>query len=206
MNKKQGEPVEQKLTKKKRRANTHSGASSRSSSKLIFPLSLCTSTQSTTMGEVLLPAAILQPQSLQSIFYLLVCWCLSFFLFHLSLSFDLWAVLGLVQEEKRVEEKKQAAVGEAGNGGDGGKVEKKEEEKKPDKNQNQSQAEDHKKEDEKAAGSGDDAKDAKEQAPPPPPQDIVLGVYMHCEGCARKVRRSLKGFSGGLGWVQFDFS
>lgn len=33
-------------------------------------------------------------------------------------------------------------------------------------------------------------------APPPPPQEIVLRVYMHCEGCARKVRKSLKGFEG----------
>ncbi|ESW09889.1 hypothetical protein PHAVU_009G164900 [Phaseolus vulgaris] len=32
--------------------------------------------------------------------------------------------------------------------------------------------------------------------PPPPPQEIVLKVFMHCEGCARKVRRSLKGFPG----------
>ncbi|KAL6494958.1 hypothetical protein OROGR_030877 [Orobanche gracilis] len=31
---------------------------------------------------------------------------------------------------------------------------------------------------------------------PPPPQEIVLKVYMHCEGCARKVRRCLKGFQG----------
>ncbi|XP_057517250.1 heavy metal-associated isoprenylated plant protein 7-like [Amaranthus tricolor] len=37
-----------------------------------------------------------------------------------------------------------------------------------------------------------------EQAPPPPPppQEIILRVFMHCEGCARKVRRSLKGFNG----------
>ncbi|KAG5050002.1 hypothetical protein JHK85_011105 [Glycine max] len=32
--------------------------------------------------------------------------------------------------------------------------------------------------------------------PPPPPPEIVLKVFMHCEGCARKVRRSLKGFPG----------
>ncbi|KAM0982174.1 hypothetical protein ACFXTH_015147 [Malus domestica] len=32
--------------------------------------------------------------------------------------------------------------------------------------------------------------------PPPPPQEIVLKVYMHCEGCARKVKRCLKGFQG----------
>ncbi|CAI9754020.1 unnamed protein product [Fraxinus pennsylvanica] len=32
--------------------------------------------------------------------------------------------------------------------------------------------------------------------PPPPPQEIILKVYMHCEACARKVRRCLKGFEG----------
>ncbi|KAK2438998.1 heavy metal-associated isoprenylated plant protein [Trifolium repens] len=37
--------------------------------------------------------------------------------------------------------------------------------------------------------------ESKEQTPPPPPE-IVLKVFMHCEGCARKVRRSLKGFPG----------
>ncbi|KAG7012325.1 Heavy metal-associated isoprenylated plant protein 7 [Cucurbita argyrosperma subsp. argyrosperma] len=42
-----------------------------------------------------------------------------------------------------------------------------------------------------------EGKDAKEQdSPPPPPPEIVLKVYMHCEGCARKVRRCLKGFEG----------
>ncbi|CAI9754682.1 unnamed protein product [Fraxinus pennsylvanica] len=35
-----------------------------------------------------------------------------------------------------------------------------------------------------------------EEAPPPPPQEIILRVYMHCEGCAKKVRRCLKGFDG----------
>eukprot|EP00262_Sarcandra_glabra_P012385 TRINITY_DN3182_c1_g1_i1.p1 TRINITY_DN3182_c1_g1~~TRINITY_DN3182_c1_g1_i1.p1 ORF type:complete len:257 (-),score=82.54 TRINITY_DN3182_c1_g1_i1:246-1016(-) len=28
------------------------------------------------------------------------------------------------------------------------------------------------------------------------PEEIVLKVYMHCEGCARKVQRSLRGFQG----------
>ncbi|KAL1553981.1 Heavy metal-associated isoprenylated plant protein 7 [Salvia divinorum] len=43
-----------------------------------------------------------------------------------------------------------------------------------------------------------DDKKPEEQPPPspPPPQEIVLKVYMHCEGCARKVRRCLKGFDG----------
>ncbi|XP_075519361.1 heavy metal-associated isoprenylated plant protein 7-like [Primulina tabacum] len=34
------------------------------------------------------------------------------------------------------------------------------------------------------------------QPPPTPPQEIILKVYMHCEGCATKVRRCLKGFEG----------
>ncbi|CAH9143856.1 unnamed protein product [Cuscuta epithymum] len=40
------------------------------------------------------------------------------------------------------------------------------------------------------------AEDSKDPPPPPPPQEIVLKVFMHCEGCARKVRRCLKGFDG----------
>ncbi|KAG0480676.1 hypothetical protein HPP92_011214 [Vanilla planifolia] len=46
---------------------------------------------------------------------------------------------------------------------------------------------------EKKAG-GEEGK--AEAPPPPPPEEIVLRVYMHCEGCARKVKRSLKGFEG----------
>ncbi|MBA0578327.1 hypothetical protein Gorai_020614 [Gossypium raimondii] len=45
----------------------------------------------------------------------------------------------------------------------------------------------------------EEKKETKEETtplPPPPPQEIVLKVYMHCEGCARKVRRCLKGFQG----------
>ncbi|KZV44550.1 neurofilament medium polypeptide-like [Dorcoceras hygrometricum] len=51
-------------------------------------------------------------------------------------------------------------------------------------------AAEEKKEDKKP----EEPKAASEQAPPP--QEIVLKVYMHCEGCARKVRRCLKGFEG----------
>lgn len=51
---------------------------------------------------------------------------------------------------------------------------------------------------EKKTEESKDGKEAKEQAPPPPPPppEIVLKVYMHCEGCARKVRRCLRGFEG----------
>ncbi|GAB2289372.1 Heavy metal-associated isoprenylated plant protein 7 [Dionaea muscipula] len=41
-----------------------------------------------------------------------------------------------------------------------------------------------------------DTKDDQPPSPPPPPPEIVLRVYMHCEGCARKVKKSLKGFDG----------
>ncbi|KAL3654997.1 hypothetical protein CASFOL_000783 [Castilleja foliolosa] len=64
------------------------------------------------------------------------------------------------------------------------KTEKSEEVPKPEK----PAAEDEKKSDEPKA--------EEEAAPPPPPAEIVLKVYMHCEGCARKVRRCLNGFEG----------
>ncbi|KAI3761438.1 hypothetical protein L1987_51854 [Smallanthus sonchifolius] len=41
-----------------------------------------------------------------------------------------------------------------------------------------------------------DEKKAEESKDAPPPQEIVLRVFMHCEGCARKVRRCLRGFDG----------
>lgn len=50
-----------------------------------------------------------------------------------------------------------------------------------------------KKEEKKAE---EESKEAKPEPPPPPPPEIVLRVFMHCEGCARKVRKSLKGFQG----------
>lgn len=34
---------------------------------------------------------------------------------------------------------------------------------------------------------------------PPAPEEIMMRVFMHCEGCARKVKRSLKGFEGDEG-------
>ncbi|XP_039069267.1 heavy metal-associated isoprenylated plant protein 7-like [Hibiscus syriacus] len=42
---------------------------------------------------------------------------------------------------------------------------------------------------------GEESKEETEEGTPPP-QEIVLKVFMHCEGCARKVRRCLKCFQG----------
>ncbi|XP_050874794.1 heavy metal-associated isoprenylated plant protein 7 isoform X2 [Lathyrus oleraceus] len=42
----------------------------------------------------------------------------------------------------------------------------------------------------------EETKDEEAAAPPPPPAEILLKVFMHCEGCARKVRRCLKNFPG----------
>jgi hypothetical protein len=36
----------------------------------------------------------------------------------------------------------------------------------------------------------------KEEKPPEEPQDIVLKVEMHCQGCAKKVEKSLLKFEG----------
>ncbi|KAH1089051.1 hypothetical protein J1N35_016308 [Gossypium stocksii] len=70
-------------------------------------------------------------------------------------------------------------------------VEKKEMEEK--------KVEDEKKGEEKAATEEKKeekkAEETKEESPVVP-QEIVLKVYMHCEGCARKVRRCLSGFPG----------
>ncbi|KAK4256925.1 hypothetical protein QN277_006585 [Acacia crassicarpa] len=80
-------------------------------------------------------------------------------------------------EEAKMEEKKSEELNKAEDGKKAAKEEAKQAEK-PNDSQD--------------AGDG---KESKEQTPPPPP-DIVLKAYMHCEGCARKVRRSLKGFPG----------
>lgn len=80
------------------------------------------------------------------------------------------------EEEKKMEEKKAEE----------GKAEKKEEPKADDKKEDTTTT---------TTTKAEESKDSP-PPPPPPPQEIVLKVYMHCEGCARKVRRCLKGFPG----------
>ncbi|XP_049411751.1 heavy metal-associated isoprenylated plant protein 7-like [Solanum stenotomum] len=77
------------------------------------------------------------------------------------------------EEEKKVEEVKKEEAPKDEKPSDGGGGEEKKEEKKAE----------------------EESKEAKPESPPPPPE-IVLRVFMHCEGCARKVRKSLKGFQG----------
>ena len=70
---------------------------------------------------------------------------------------------------------------------------KKGEEEKNENKEDAKQAE--KSAEEKKVEESKDGKESKEESPVPP-QEIILKVYMHCEGCARKVRRCLKGFEG----------
>ncbi|XP_027333039.1 heavy metal-associated isoprenylated plant protein 7 [Abrus precatorius] len=75
-----------------------------------------------------------------------------------------------------------------------GEEEKKPEEKIP---ETEEKKKEEKPEEAKPAEKPEEPKESKtEAAPPPPPPEIVLKVFMHCEGCARKVRRSLKRFPG----------
>ncbi|KAI3696336.1 hypothetical protein L1987_79349 [Smallanthus sonchifolius] len=56
-----------------------------------------------------------------------------------------------------------------------------------------------KKAEEEAKPAAEDEKkeeESKDLPPPPPRQELVLSVFMHCEGCARDVRQCLKGFDG----------
>uniref|UniRef100_A0A5B6YYR9 HMA domain-containing protein n=1 Tax=Davidia involucrata TaxID=16924 RepID=A0A5B6YYR9_DAVIN len=91
-------------------------------------------------------------------------------------------------EEKKPEEKKAEE----------GKEEKKEAKPEKPSEEKKEEAKPEKPSEEKKA---EDSKDSKEPPappppPPPPPQEIVLSVFLHCEGCARKVRSYLKGFQG----------
>ncbi|XP_027342138.1 heavy metal-associated isoprenylated plant protein 7 [Abrus precatorius] len=76
-----------------------------------------------------------------------------------------------------------------------GEEEKKAEESKVEekKEAGEAKAEEEKKEVKEEAKKAEKPEETKEQGAPP---EIVLKVFMHCEGCARKVRRSLKGFPG----------
>ncbi|KAF8399998.1 hypothetical protein HHK36_015871 [Tetracentron sinense] len=69
--------------------------------------------------------------------------------------------------------------------------EKKEEEAKKPEEDKKGEGKEEKPSEEKK-----DDKKTEESKEPAPPDDIVLRVYMHCEGCARKVKRCLKGFEG----------
>lgn len=64
--------------------------------------------------------------------------------------------------------------------------------------------EEEKKEDVKKAEEKKEEKKEEVPAPPPPPPEIVLKVFMHCEGCARKVRKCLRGFEG-VEYVTTDY-
>jgi copper chaperone CopZ len=75
-----------------------------------------------------------------------------------------------------------------------GTEEKKMEEEKKTEEVKKPEEEDKKKEE--AAKEEKEEKKTEVAPPPPPPQEIILRVFMHCEGCARKVRRCLKGFEG----------
>ncbi|GLU18563.1 hypothetical protein SLE2022_348560 [Rubroshorea leprosula] len=90
------------------------------------------------------------------------------------------------EEKKPAEEKKMEEKGT-----EEGK--KPEEEKKEEAKQDEKPAEEKK---EQKKGEGKEEAPAPPPPPPPPPPEIILKVYMHCEGCARKVRRCLKGFEG----------
>ncbi|KNA12451.1 hypothetical protein SOVF_125590 [Spinacia oleracea] len=101
------------------------------------------------------------------------------------------------EEKKKVEGEKKAEEKKPEEGKTAAPEKKAEKEEKP----AAPAAEEKPKSDEKKSEDGNkekDGKDSKDEkpAPPPPPPEIVLRVYMHCEGCARKVRKCLKGFDG----------
>lgn len=76
-----------------------------------------------------------------------------------------------------------------------------EEKKKEDKPMDATAAAEDKPKD--AAAAEDKPKDGEEKKddappppPPPPPEEVEMRVYMHCEGCARKVKKILRRFDG----------
>lgn len=42
----------------------------------------------------------------------------------------------------------------------------------------------------------DNGEEKKQEAPPPPPEEVEMRVYMHCKGCAKKVKKILMKFDG----------
>ncbi|KAI9079464.1 hypothetical protein K1719_038546 [Acacia pycnantha] len=71
------------------------------------------------------------------------------------------------------------------------------EEKKNEGQKTEEKKPEAKEEEKRPENQGADKKpeESNDKTPAPPPE-IVLQVFMHCEGCARKVRRCLKGFPG----------
>lgn len=95
-----------------------------------------------------------------------------------------------MQETKKPEKgKKQASQAPA----DEDKPKAKEEEKKD---------EAAKTEDGGGVGDGNGEKEGGEEKKAahasPPAEEIVMRVFMHCKGCARKVKQCLKGFDGNI--------
>ena len=88
------------------------------------------------------------------------------------------------QEEKKTEEKPKEEV----------------EAKKEEKPKEGGEEEKPKDEKPQEGDGGDKPKEGEEAAPapppPPPPEEVEMRVYMHCEGCARKVKKILKRFDG----------
>ncbi|XP_010536610.1 PREDICTED: heavy metal-associated isoprenylated plant protein 3-like [Tarenaya hassleriana] len=72
--------------------------------------------------------------------------------------------------------------------------EKKMEGKKPEEGEESGKKSEEKKPENPPEKSGDPKEVVEEEKKKP--QEIVLKIYMHCEGCAKKVRRCLKGFEG----------
>jgi hypothetical protein len=51
-----------------------------------------------------------------------------------------------------------------------------------------------------AAEKPKDREEKKEKTlPPPPPEEVEMRVYMHCKGCAKKVKKILRRFDGNAG-------
>lgn len=57
----------------------------------------------------------------------------------------------------------------------------------------------------KAAAAAEEKKDDEKKEEEGGAQEIVLKVDMHCEACARKVARALKGFQGAGQMISFLF-